>query len=257
MRLKGKSGVVTGAAQGLGKESAKALAAQGASVVVVDRNEAGGKATAAEIAASGGRAVFQLGDVTREQDIIAAIGRCQKEFGAYNFIHQNAGIQIETPLHETTNEQWDLINAVNLRAVFWGSKHSVIAMMKSGGGSIVNTASALSLTADPFLAAYTATKHGVLGLTRSVATDPTYASAGIRCNCICPGDMQTPMIEQYWAATPDPKAAREKMESFYPAKRIGQPREVAQVVVFLVSDESSFVNGSHIIADGGLLAKVY
>jgi NAD(P)-dependent dehydrogenase (short-subunit alcohol dehydrogenase family) len=128
-------------------------------------------------------------------------------------------------------------------------------MREAGGGTIVNTASALALVADPFLPVYTASKHAVLGLTRSVGV--AYAADGIRCNCVCPGDMQTPMIEQYWEATGDVGKARAEMESIYPAKKIGQPIEVARAVLFLASDEASYVNGIALQVDGGLLSKVY
>jgi NAD(P)-dependent dehydrogenase (short-subunit alcohol dehydrogenase family) len=210
---------------------------------------------AAEIVALGGTAVFERMDVTVEADIVGAIARVRREWGGFDYIHNNAGTQLEVPLHETTNEQWDHINAVNLRGVFWGCKHAVIAMRETGGGSIVNTASALSLVGDPFLPAYTATKHGVLGLTRAVGT--AYGIDGIRCNCVCPGDMETPMIIKYWEATGDPEKAKADMAAAYPAKKIGHPREVAQAILFLASDESSYANGSYMLIDGGLLAKPY
>jgi NAD(P)-dependent dehydrogenase (short-subunit alcohol dehydrogenase family) len=252
--MDGKAGIVTGAASGLGREVVRLLSARGANVIVFDRDQAGAEAVASEGGTKGARLAY-FGDVSREEDITAAIGRCRQQFGRFDFIHNNAGIQVEAPLHETSNEQWRDVIAVNLTGVFLGCKHAVIAMRESGGGTIVNTGSALSLVADPLLAAYTASKHGVLGLTRAVAT--RYAIDNIRCNCVCPGDMQTPMIEKYFAATPDPVAAREEIESHYPAKKFGHPREVAQVVVFLLSDESSYVNGAYLQVDGGLLSKVY
>jgi NAD(P)-dependent dehydrogenase (short-subunit alcohol dehydrogenase family) len=255
--LNGKKGVVTGAAQGLGRASAIRLASEGAEVVLADIQYEKAQGVARQIATAGGKAVAFRSDVSHEGDVIGMIDFCKSQFGGFNFIHQNAGMQLEKTLHTTTNEEWEQINAINLRALFWGAKHAVIHMMANGGGSIVNTASALSLVADPFLPAYTATKHGVLGLTRAVATSVEYAKKGIRCNCVCPGDMQTPMIERYWAACPDPAQAKVDMESHYPAKRIGQPEEVAEVIAFLVSDKSSYVNGAAIVADGGLLSKCY
>jgi NAD(P)-dependent dehydrogenase (short-subunit alcohol dehydrogenase family) len=255
MRLEGKAGVVTGAGSGLGREVLLALTREGASIVAFDKNPEGGEKCVAEANDAGGTAVFQSGDVTNEDDIADAIARCREEFGGFDLIHNNAGIQIEQRLHETTNEQWAAVNAVNLTGVFWGCKHAVIAMRDTGGGSIVNTASILALTGDPFLPAYTATKTGVLGLTRAVAAD--YALENIRCNCVCPGDMETPMIEKYFAATEDPVAARKEMESAYPGKRIADPREVAMAVLFLASDEASFVNGTSIVVDGGLTANTY
>ena len=255
MRLEGKAGVVTGAASGLGREVVLALTKEGAKIVLFDRDATGGARVAEEVKAAGGTAVFQKGDVTNEADIVGVIARCRKEFGSFDLIHNNAGIQLEAPLHETTAEQWDSVNNVNLKGVFFGCKHAVIAMREGSGGSIVNTASILALTGDAFLPAYTATKTGVLGLTRAIGIG--YAIDGIRCNAVCPGDMETPMIEKYFNATPDPVAARREMEEAYPGKRIIHPREVAQAVLYLVSDESRFVNGTYILVDGGLTAKTY
>ena len=255
MRVQGKRGLVTGAASGLGYETAKLLAEQGAAVLLVDIDTAGGERAAEEIRVAGGEAAFRKVDVTAEQDIVDAIADVRARWGGFDYIHNNAGTQLELPLHETTNEQWDRINDVNLKGVFWGIKHAVLAMKETGGGSIVNTASALSIVGDPFLPAYTATKHGVLGLTR--AAGAAYALDGIRVNCVCPGDMETPMIIKYWEATGDPEKAREEMAAMYPAKKIGHPREVAQMILFLVSDEASYVNGAAMVVDGGLLSKVY
>ena len=255
MRMKDKVGLITGAASGLGYETAKLMAAEGASVLVCDIDEAGGERTAAEIREAGGTAAFLRTDVKVEDDIVAAIAWVRREWGGFDFIHNNAGTQLEVPLHETTNEAWDNINDINLRAVFWGCKHAVLAMKETGGGSIVNTASALALVGDPFLPAYTATKHGVLGLTRALGA--AYALDGIRCNCVCPGDMETPMIIKYWEATGDPEKAKVDMGAAYPAKKIGHPREVAQMVLWLASDESSYANASYFVVDGGLLSKCY
>jgi NAD(P)-dependent dehydrogenase (short-subunit alcohol dehydrogenase family) len=217
MRCAGKAGVVTGTSRGLGRETLLALAAEGANVVGVARDEEAGGRVADEASSNGGRALFQRGDVRREEDIVAAVERCRAEFGALDFMVNNAGILGEGRLHETSNEQWDDLVATHLTATFWGCKHAIDAMRESGrGGSI-----------------------------------------GIRCNCVCPGDMETPMIEQYFEGTADPVAARAEMEGAYPGKRIAHPREVAAAVVFLVSDESSFVSGAPILVDGGLTAKTY
>jgi NAD(P)-dependent dehydrogenase (short-subunit alcohol dehydrogenase family) len=256
MRCADQAGVVTGTSRGLGREILLALAREGASIVGVARDAEGGNAAVDEASQAGGRAVFQQGDVRREEDVLAGIQRCQSEFGRLDFIVNNAGILGEGRLHETSNEEWDNLVATHLTGTFWGCKHAVNAMRESGtGGSIVNLGSILSFTGDGYLAAYTAMKSGVLGLTKAIAID--YALDDIRCNCICPGDMETPMIQQYFDGTEDPQAARAEMEAAYPGKRIAHPREVAAAVVFLVSDESSFVNGTPILVDGGLTAKTY
>ena len=256
MRCADKKGVVTGTSRGLGREILLALCGEGASVVGLARNAKAGGEAAEEANRTEGRAVFAQGDVRHEQDVIAAIARCKEEFGGFDFIVNNAGILGEGRLHETSNALWDDLVATHLTGAFWGCKHAVESFREDGRpGSIVNLGSILSFTGDGYLAAYTAMKSGVLGLTKAIAID--YALDGIRCNCVCPGDMETPMIEQYFDGTEDPVAARAEMEAAYPGKRIAHPREVAAAVVFLVSDESSFVNGTPILVDGGLTAKTY
>ena len=256
MRCSGKAGVVTGTSRGLGREILLALCAEGASVVGLSRDAEAGRRGVEEAVAAGGRAVFQQGDVRCEEDVATAIELCRREYGALDFIVNNAGILGESRLHETTNELWGDLVATHLTGTFWGCKHAIVAMRESGrGGSIVNLGSILSFTGDGYLAAYTAMKSGVLGLTKAIAID--YALDGIRCNCICPGDMETPMIEQYFDGTDDPVAARAEMEAAYPGRRIAHPAEVAAAVLSLVSGESSFVSGAPLLVDGGLTAKTY
>jgi NAD(P)-dependent dehydrogenase (short-subunit alcohol dehydrogenase family) len=255
MRFEDKVAVITGAGSGMGREVALGIGSEGGKVVIFDVNGEGAEKTAAEINAAGGTAVAEQGDVTVAADIAGAIERARSELGGFDIIHNNAGVQLEKRLHETTEEDWNWVNDVNMKGVFLGCREAIRAMRETGGGSIVNTASILAHTGDPFLPAYTATKTGVLGLTRAIAVD--YAAEGIRANCVSPGDMETPMIEKYFAATEDPAAARAEMEGAYPGKRIGQPREVANAVLFLASDDASFVSGEFIIVDGGLTASTY
>lgn len=255
-RLRGKAGVVTGTSRGLGREILRALTDEGAALVGLSRNAELGQAGVDEVAAGGGRAVFVQGDVTREEDIVAAVERCRAEFGRVDLMVANAGVLGEGRLHETTNDQWSELVAVHLTGAFWCVKHALSAMRADGrGGAIVTVGSILSFTGDGYLAAYTAMKAGVLGLTKAVAID--YAADGIRCNCVCPGDMETPMIEQYFDGTGDAVAARAEMEAAYPARRIARPREVAAAVAFLCSDDASFVNGAPLLVDGALTAKTY
>ena len=251
-RLAGKGAVVTGAASGLGRAVMDAMVSEGASVVAVDRDAALGKEA---VAVHGDRAVLYAGDVTDEATIVGAIQRCSSHFGTFDVIHNNAGWQVEKPIHETSLEEWERMVAINLTAVFNGCKHAAIAMRATGGGSIINTGSILSFTADAMVPAYCATKAGVLGLTRAVAL--AYISEGVRCNAICPGDMDTPLTQGYFASTPDPAASRRELEEASPIKRLADPAEIATAVVYLASDEASFVNGASFVADGGLTIKTY
>jgi NAD(P)-dependent dehydrogenase (short-subunit alcohol dehydrogenase family) len=249
-RLHGKFGVVTGAARGIGRAIALHLLEQGAGVVAVDRRTVMPPDDLPADSLTRWHPV-QL-DLSFETSVIQMIDRCQTTFGSYNFIVQNAAVQIERPIHETTEADWDAIMNVNLRSLFWGCKHSIAPMAEQGGGSIVNMASVLAFVADPLLAVYTIAKHGVLGLTRSVGTSRAYAAQGIRCNCIAPGDVDTAMSAQYMSA-----AAESDLGKHYPRGRIGQPGEVARIAAFLVSDESSLINASAITADGGLTMQCY
>ncbi len=255
-RLEGRRCVVTGATKGLGRETALLMAAEGATVVAVGRAEADGESLVAEAASLPGTISFVAGDVREAETHDAAVGRCT-ELGGLDVYVNNAGILgPEGPLHETSLEDWEEVNAVNMRGVFLGCRAAIGAMLHQGhGGSSVNVGAILSLTGDPFLSSYTATKHGVLGLSRVIAVD--YASRGIRCNCVLPGDMETPMILEYFAASDDPEATRAEMEGSYPQKRIAHPREVANAILFLASAEASFVNGAELLVDGALTVKAY
>jgi NAD(P)-dependent dehydrogenase (short-subunit alcohol dehydrogenase family) len=256
MRMEGRAAVVTGATKGLGRDAALLLAEEGAGVVAVGRDGADGRSLEGEAAGLPGEVAFLAGDVRDEATHDAAVALARERFGRLDAYVNNAGILgPEGPLHETTLEAWEEVNAVNLRGTFLGCRAAIRTMREAGGGSIVNVGSILSLTGDPFITSYTATKHGVLGLTRAIAVD--YAAAGIRCNCVLPGDMETPMILEYFAASPDPAAARAEMEGNYPIGRIARPREVATAILFLASEEASFITGAHLLVDGALTAKTY
>lgn len=255
-RFEGMGIVVTGATKGLGRDTALLMAAEGGTVVGVGRARADGASIEAEAASLAGSVIFCEGDVRDEDCHERAIAACHEAAGNVRVYVNNAGILgPEGPLHETSLDDWEEVNAVNMRGVFLGCRAAVRAMRETGGGSIVNIGSILSVSADPFLTSYTATKHGVLGLTRAVAVD--YAQAGIRCNCVMPGDMETPMILEYFAASDDPEATRAEMETSYPVRRIARPDEVARAVLFLASDEASYITGSELLVDGALCAKAY
>jgi NAD(P)-dependent dehydrogenase (short-subunit alcohol dehydrogenase family) len=256
-RVEGMGAVVTGATKGLGRETALLLAEQGARVVGLGRDAGDGARLETDAADLPGEVRFLTGDVRREADVVAAVTACREWAGRLDGMVVNAGILgPEGPLHETSEAGWDEVNDINLKGAFFCCKHALLAMREQGGGgSIVTVGSILSLTADPFISAYTATKTGLLGLTKAIAVD--YAAEGIRANCVLPGDMETPMIQAYFAGQPDPAAARREMEEAYPIKRLAQPREVAQAILFLLSDESAYVSGTHLLVDGGLTAKTY
>lgn len=248
-RLQGRGAVVTGVGSGLGRELARELAAEGARVLGCDVDDDGGRATMEQIG------FYCHADVSRERDVEALVAEAVERFGKLDLMVNNAAIQIEEELAETTEEQLDRILAVNLKGVFFGCKHAVRAMRGSGGGSIVNIASILGLVADGILAAYCAAKGGVLGITRATAV--RYGADGIRCNAVCPGDIDTPLVAAYFATADDPVALRAEVEAEYPLGRIAQPREIARAVVFLASDDSSFMSGQPLVVDGGLLADCY
>ncbi|MFJ6456116.1 SDR family NAD(P)-dependent oxidoreductase [Paenarthrobacter sp. NPDC091669] len=252
-----KRGIVTGASRGLGRSTALALAEAGALILAAARDQDALLETCELASDLPGKIIGVVADVTSEAEVKALVDRCVSEFGGLDYVVNNAGVQVERSLLDTTNEDWDLVDVTNVRATFWSCKYAIAWMIANGGGSIVNIASVLSVSADPMLPAYTASKHAVLGLTRSIAVTREYARAGVRANAVLPGDMETPMVAQYFASHDDPDAARQQIASAYPAERISDPMEVARVVRFLVSDESSFVNGSAITVDGGILASLY
>ena len=247
--LAGRCAVVTGVGSGLGQAVARELAAEGAQVIGCDLNDAAGQDT------MDGIGVYQHADVSREHDVRALIDAAVQRHGRLHVMVNNAAIQIEEELAETTEEQLDRILSVNLKGVFFGCKHAVRAMRPEGGGVIVNVASILGLVADGILAAYCAAKGGVLGITRATAVQ--YGGDGIRCNAVCPGDIDTPLVQAYFDTAQDPAALRAQVSAEYPLNRIAQPREIARAVVFLAGDDSSFMSGQPLVVDGGLLATCY
>ena len=247
--LEGRCAVVTGVGSGLGQAIAREFAAEGALVVGCDVNDAAGEAT------MDGIGTYLHADVSREAEVEALIAAAVERHGRLHVMVNNAAVQIEQELAETTEEQLDRILGVNLKGVFFGCKHAVRAMRPAGGGAIVNIASILGLVGDGILAAYCAAKGGVLGITRATAVQ--YGRDGIRCNAVCPGDIDTPLVQAYFDTAEDPAALRAEVSAEYPLERIAAPREIARAVVFLAGEDASFMSGQPLVVDGGLLATCY
>ena len=250
--LDGKSIVVTGAGGGIGAASALVLAAAGARLVLSDVNRDAGEAAAEAVRADGGDAAFVAADLASEDRIAAlvadAVGRYGRIDGAFN----NAGVeQRNKPLDELSLEEWDLAIRIDLTAVFLCIKHQVRAMLKSGGGAIVNTASSLGQVGLAGASEYCAAKHGVVGVTRAAGAD--YGHRGVRVNAILPGITRTPMISRL-SEDPQLKEAFDLARMRHSMHRFGEPSEIGDAVVWLLSDQASFVNGAAIAVDGGYLS---
>lgn len=255
MTVRNRVAVVTGGGSGIGRATARLLAEEGATVAIVDWDRTAGAAAAGEMQRDGLRVEFRAADVSRAADVAALIDAVVATHGALHVLVNNAAVQIMATLVETTEEAWDRIHGVNLKGVFLGCKYAIPAMIRAGGGSIVNMASVLGFVGDPDLAAYCAAKGGVIALTKAAAL--SYGPQGVRVNCICPGDVDTPLLQAYVARAPDPHALRADLESKYALRRVAIPRDVAQAVLFLASDASAFITGTAVVVDGGLTVKCY
>src|SRR5665213_2578650 len=245
--LEGKVAVVTGAAMGIGRSSAEIFSREGASVVVADIDEAGGHGTVDLIEASGGQATFIRTDVSVPSDVVAMVAHAVDAYGGLDCAHNNAGIAAPlAPLAEYPDDGWDRTIAVMLTGVYYCMKAEIPRMLERGGGAIVNTASGVGLVGYPGRAAYTASKHGVLGLTKVAALD--YGAQGIRVNAICPGTARTPMVDEAIRRQP---AIDAHLKALHPIGRIGEASEIAEAAVWLCTPAASFVLGVALPVDGG------
>jgi NAD(P)-dependent dehydrogenase (short-subunit alcohol dehydrogenase family) len=244
--VEGKVAIVTGSASGIGRATARLLAREGARVMVADIDVAGGQATVESITQTGGEAEFIETDVARADQVQAMVARAVARFGRLDVLHNNAyWAPLNTPVVDTTEEQWQRTIDVTLKSVYLGCKYAIPVMLERGGGSIVNTASTAALVASPQFAAYAAAKGGVVALTRNVAFD--YGPRGIRCNAVCPGLIETPATAPVLADAQRRQWLTEKIV----VGRIGRPDDIAAAVLYLASDESAFVTGQTIVVDGG------
>jgi NAD(P)-dependent dehydrogenase (short-subunit alcohol dehydrogenase family) len=251
MRLKDKVALITGAGSGIGHETAMLFAHEGAHVVAVDVDERNGLATVGDIEAVGGNAIFVRADVSRAADAEKMVAAAEERFGRLDVLFNNAGIShaADDDAISTDEEVWDLTMAVNLKGVFLGCKYGIPALRRAGGGSIVNTASFVAIlgAATPQIA-YTASKGGVLAMTRELAV--IHAREGIRVNALCPGPLRTELLMKYL----DTEEKRQRRLVHIPMGRFGEAAEIARAVLFLASDESSFVTGTAFMVDGGITA---
>lgn len=251
MRLKNKVALITGAGSGIGRESAVLFARESARLVVADVNDAGGEETVRMVRDAGGEAVFVHADVSKASDAQRMIQVAEETFGKLNVLFNNAGVfhADDGSVLDTSEEIWDFVIGVNLKGVFLGCKYGVPALLRAGGGSIINTASFVALigAAVPQIA-YTASKGGVLSMTREIAVE--FARQNVRANALCPGPVDTPLLAPLLA---DP-AARQRRLVHIPPGRLAQASEIARAALFLASDESSYVNGATFVVDGGITA---
>ena len=250
--LESRSALITGAGSGIGREAARIFASEGAHVVVCERDEAAGRETVRQVEEDGGRAHFVAADVSRAGDVEAAVAECVSETGGLHVLFNNAGVFPErdgSPV-DTPEDVWHQVIDINLKGVFLGCKYGIPAMLESGGGSIINTASFVAVVgAATSQIAYTASKGGVLAMTREIAVE--YARQNIRANALCPGPVNTPLLAEF-LSDPDVRARR---MVHIPMGRLAEASEIARAALFLASPDSSYVTGTSFLVDGGITAS--
>jgi len=252
-RVEGKVALVTGGASGIGRATALTFAREGAKLVIADMNEDGGQQTVHMITENGGEATFVQVDVTSASAVEALISKTVETYGRLDCAHNNAGVtqRAYPPTAEFPEEDWHRVLAVNLTGVWLCMKYEIPQMLQQGGGAIVNTTSVAGLVRLAGRAAYVASKHGVVGITRTAALE--YAQQGIRVNCVCPGYIRTPMVA--YVLQKEGEQLEQQMVAREPIGRLGTPEEVAETVVWLCSDAASFVTGHTMTVDGGFVAQ--
>ena len=252
MKLSGKVALVTGGAAGIGRATSLLLAAEGAKVVVADTDEKRGRQTVRTIRRRKGQAAFTKADVSKASDAEKMVRFAVNSYGRLDILFNNAGIAgPDAPIYKLSEEEWNRVLNVNLKGVFLGSRYAVPQMIRQGGGVVINTASELGLVGSPGHPAYSASKGGVIALTKAMAVG--LAKHNIRVNCVCPGATDTALLTDF-VEKRKKKKELQKIASEIPMKRLGRPEEIARTVLYLASDDSSYVTGTCILVDGGSTA---
>lgn len=249
-RLNGKTALITGAGSGIGQAMALLFAQEGAQVFVSDANGAAAEETARMVRENGGTAESHQADVSDSRGVRHMVDECLRRFGQIDILCNNAGIGSTETVVDTSEERWELVFGVNVRGTYLGCKYVIPHMIEAGGGIIINTASVAGLVGLKNRAAYCASKGAVISLTRAVAVD--HVEQNIRCNCICPGTVDSPWVQRLLDGAPDPQAERQKLIARQPMGRLGTPEEIAKAALYLASDDASFITGTAFIIDGGL-----
>lgn len=253
-RMEGKVALITGAAAGIGKAAAELLAREGASVAVTDVDDHPGEAVAQGIRDAGGKARYWHLDVSDEAEVKRVVDEAAAHFGGLHALVNNAGIGgVSKPTHEIEADDWNRVIRINVNGVFFCTKHAIPHLKGAGGGSIVNLSSIYGLVSAPDAPPYHASKGAVRLMTKTDAL--FYAGDGIRVNSVHPGFIWTPMVEEFLEGQDDPDAAKQGLVGLHPLGRLGRPEEVAATILFLASDESSFMTGSELVVDGGYTAR--
>jgi NAD(P)-dependent dehydrogenase (short-subunit alcohol dehydrogenase family) len=252
-RLEGKVALVTGSAQGIGRSIAHRFAEEGARVGVLDINGQGARRVTEEIKGRGGHAITLEADLTNEGSVNGAVAQLKEAFGPITVLVNNAAVDVPGRVHDVSPADFDRCIAANLRGTYLVTRAVIPDMMKLRIGSIIHMSSVTAVLGLPGLAVYAATKGALVSLTMAMSTD--YAKYGIRTNCVSPGTINSPMLDEWIAAQSDPERTRRGFDEMHPIGRVGTPNEVANVFLFLASDEASFVCGANYSVDGGLSAK--
>jgi NAD(P)-dependent dehydrogenase (short-subunit alcohol dehydrogenase family) len=251
MRMKDKVAVITGAASGIGLATVRRMAVEGARIVAVDVKDTGDHLQ--ELAPMGAQALFVRADVSKDQEAKRLVSETLTSFGRVDVLVNNAGIGLPKKITATTEADWNRLMEVNLKSVFLCARAVIPLMGRQGGGVIVNVASELGLVGGSEIAAYCASKGGVVQLTKALAVD--HSGDGIRVNCVCPGPVATPLLESIVEGSSDPEQERRRITQKVLLRRIARPEEIANVILFLASDESSYMTGSIVVVDGGSTAQ--